>query len=443
MAGKLKVLELADGDRERLARVAASGTALAREHVRATILLCKASGMSNEAIADKVDVNVNTVRNVLARYRSGGVDGALSDAPGRGRKQEISEADRLWAVSLACTRPKDAGRAAEFWYPASFARYVREVAAAQGHPRMARVSESTLRRIMEEAKVRPFAVTYYCERRDPEFESKKHDVLVVYRQLQLCIDADGNLVAEPVDAEGRTVHTLSYDEKPGIQALAATGRDRPPAPGGDAKGRPSTVQRDHEYVRLGTLSLLAAVDLLTGVAIPRVSDTHKSSDFVAFLRKLDAAYPAGDVIRLILDNHSAHVSRETQEYLNTVPGRFAFVLTPTHGSWLNLVEAFFGKLARQMLRGIRVASKEELRERILLYFDEVNEVPVPYRWTWGLDDIDLGAEDVDAIPLEVVNHKACRPEDRGKKAPKPRRRGRRARPRSCVRGSPTRSKYDM
>ena len=200
----------------------------------------------------------------------------------------------------------------------------------------------------------------------------------------------------------------------------------PPLRHGDAGGRPSPHRRDREYARLGTLSLLAAIDLPAGVAVPMVSDTHKSSDFVAFLRKLDGSYPKGDVIRLILDNHSSHVSAETQAYLNTVPGRFTFVLAPTHGSWLNLVESFFGKLARQMLRGIRVSSKKELEERILLYFDEVNEVPVPHRWTWGLDDIDLGAEDVDAIPLEVADRKACRPEDRGKRAPEPPRRRRRA-----------------
>ena len=425
MANRAKTVAIADGDRERLERLSTSATATAREHVRAKMLVYKSLGWTDAAVADKMDVGTSTVRRCVERYESGGLDAALEDAPGRGRRQEISESDRLWAVSLACARPKDVGRSAEFWYPASFAAYVREVAEAQGHPRMSRVSETTLRKIMDEAKVRPFALTYYCERRDPEFEAKKHDVLVVYKQLELCFDGGGELVAEPTDAGGRTVHTLSCDEKPGIQAIAATGGDRPPVPGGDARGRPSTHQRDHEYVRLGTLSLLAAIDLVTGVAIPQVSDTHRSSDFVAFLRKLDEAYPEGDVIRLILDNHSAHVSRETQEYLDTVPGRFAFVFTPTHGSWLNLVEAFFGKLARQMLKGIRVESKEELRERILLWFDEVNEVPVPYRWTWGLDDIDLGAEDVDSIPFEVVNAKACRPEDREKKAPRPRRRGRR------------------
>ena len=423
MPTKPKSIELTEADRERLEGVLSRPTATAREYVRAKILLLKADGRTNAYVADKLDVTVPTVSLAVRKFEEGGVEAAIADAPGRGRRQEISESDRLWAVSLACTRPRDVGRPAEFWYPAAFARYVREVAAAQGHPRMSTVSESTLRKIMDEAKVRPFAVTYYCERRDPEFESKKHDLLVVYRQLQMCFDGDGNLVAEPTDSEGRTVHTLSYDEKPGIQAVATTGADRPPVPGGDARGRRSTAQRDHEYVRLGTLSLLAAIDLATGVAIPQVSDTHKSSDFVAFLRRLDAAYPEGDVIRLILDNHSAHVSRETQAYLNTVPGRFAFVFTPTHGSWLNLVEAFFGKLARQMLRGIRVRSKDELRERILAYFDEVNEVPVPYRWTWGLEDIDLGVEDVDSIPYEVVNAKACRPEDRGKKAPAPRARG--------------------
>ena len=178
----------------------------------------------------------------------------------------------------------------------------------------------------------------------------------------------------PFAGDEEPVHTLSYDEKPGIQAIATTTGDRPPAASTE---KMSTVQRDYEYKRLGTLSLLAAIDLLTGEAIPLVSNTHKSSDFVTFLKILDEKYPKGDKIRLILDNHSAHTSRETQEYLNTVPGRFEFVFTPTHGSWLNMVEGFFSKMTRQMLSGIRVGSKEELKERILKYFEEINEVPSP------------------------------------------------------------------
>ena len=215
--------------------------------------------------------------------------------------------------------------------------------------------------------------------------------------------------------EGVPVHTLSYDEKPGMQALDTTAEDKPPVPDTDKN---STIYRDYEYVRPGTLSLLAAIDLLTGEAIPLVSDTHKSSDFVRFLKMLNTKYPQGDKIRLILDNHSAHTSQETQEYLNTVPGRFEFVFTPTHGSWLNMVEGFFSKMTRQMLNGLRVSGKEELEKRIYKYFDEINEVPIPYHWSYRLDDIDMEKEDLSQIIYEVVNHKAAKEADKDKRAPK-------------------------
>ena len=184
-------------------------------------------------------------------------------------------------------------------------------------------------------------------------------------------------------------------------------------------GKTATLLRDYEYERLGTLSLLAAIDLLTGEAVPLVSETHKSRDFITFLQKLDEKYPKGDKIRLILDNHSAHTSTETQGYLNTVPGRFEFVFTPTHGSWLNMIEGFFSKMTRQMLTGIRVASKEELTRRIYLYFEEINQTPIPYKWKYQMDDIDLENEDIDSIVYEVVNAKAASFDNKGKRAPIP------------------------
>ncbi len=122
-----------------------------------------------------------------------------------------------------------------------------------------------------------------------------------------------------------------------------------------------------------------------------VSETHKSSDFINLLRKFDEIYPKEDVIRIICDNHSAHKSKEVQNYLATCPeGRFVFVFTPKHGSWLNLIESFFSKMTKQMLKGIRVKSKEELAERIYKYFDEVNADPVVYHWTYKLDEISVG-----------------------------------------------------
>src|SRR5690348_1996638 len=124
--------------------------------------------------------------------------------------------------------------------------------------------------------------------------------------------------------------------------------------------------RDHEYKRHGTLTLIAGIDLLTGHVHALVKERHRSREFIEFLKLLDAAYPADTAIEIILDNHSAHVSRETTSWLAAQPiGRFTFTFTPTHGSWLNLIEGFFSKLARSVLRHIRVSSKHELRERLM------------------------------------------------------------------------------
>src|SRR2546428_2734318 len=96
----------------------------------------------------------------------------------------------------------------------------------------------------------------------------------------------------------------------------------------------------------------------------------------------------GSRIRIVLDNHSAHISKETRSYLATAPNRFEFIFTPKHGSWLNLVESFFSKLARTLLRGIRVSSKAELKARIELYLKEVNEEPVVFKWKYKLAALD-------------------------------------------------------
>jgi hypothetical protein len=169
--------------------------------------------------------------------------------------------------------------------------------------------------------------------------------------------------------------TVSVDEKPGLQALANTAPDLPPVP-----GRHCTVGRDHEYKRLGTASILAALDLQTGQVTARVERRHRSREFIALLQDLDRDYPPECTLHLVLDNHSAHLSKETQAYLASRPNRFKYVLTPTHGSWLSVVETLFGKMARTFLRHIRVQSWEELRDRILLGVAEINAAPVVHRW---------------------------------------------------------------
>ncbi len=144
-------------------------------------------------------------------------------------------------------------------------------------------------------------------------------------------------------------------------------------------------ERSLPYKR-SAVSLLAGIDLLTGQVHALVKDRHRSREFIEFLKLLDAAYPSHTAIKLILDNHSAHISKETKAWLAAQPeGRFTFVFTPKHGSWLNLVEGFFSKLARSVLRHIRLASKQELKNRIMAAMDHFNRHPVVHTWSYKLD----------------------------------------------------------
>lgn len=350
---------------------------------RAKILLLKDDGKSGEYIAEEFGINRHTVDLWVKKYRQrkpeNNIMEILSVSEGRGRKEEITGEAKTWLISVACQKPTDLGYAAEIWTTPALTKHIRRHAAEAGYERLSTISESGVFDILNKSNIKPFRIRYYCERRDPESDTKMHNVLLVYRQVSLQFDKEGNLL--PFEGD-KVMHVLSHDEKPGIQAVADTSDDLMPD---EDNG---VIMRDHGYKRLGTISLLAGIDPQTGEAVPLVSDTHTSDDYIAFLKILDGKYPKGDKIRLVLDNLKVHSAIKVQEYLNTLPGRFEFVFTPKHASWLNLVEGFFSKMTKQMLKGIRVNSKQELYDRIYKYFEEVNEVPVVYHWTWNLDDID-------------------------------------------------------
>jgi len=393
MGRKASVITLSDEDRSYLETQTKARTIQAQTVMRARILLLKADGLSIDAIADKVDMNRKSIMLCINKYLEGGVENALFDAPGRGRNAEITDDEKAWIINIACQKPVDLGYSAEVWTRALLTKHINKFAEGAGHIRLSTVSQSKVRTILEEADIKPNKITYYCENRDPDFDQKMHNVLLVYKQLSLQFDETGQLL--PLDEDGQVVHVLSYDEKPGIQATANTSEDLLPSE--DHR----TINRDYEYKRLGTVALLAGIDLQTGEAIPLVRDRHSSKEYVEFLSLLDAKYPKGDKIRLVLDNLKVHTSEETRKYLAKVPGRFEFVFTPKHGSWLNLVEGFFSKLTRQFLKGIRVKTKEELVERIYKYFDEVNADPVVYHWKYKLDEIDSDEKiQVETLPLK-------------------------------------------
>ena len=374
-----KTIELTNDEVTYLQSLIRQRTIQAQVVDRAKVLLYKAQGATNSDIAERLDVNINTVKLCLSKFKEGGVQRALFDDKRKGRPVEITDDAVAWIISIACQRPADLGYAQELWTLKNLHQYIQNHAEEAGYTRLTTITKPMIQKILKRSEIRPFKIKYYCEKRDPDFETKMHDVLVVYKQVEMQFDEDGNII---VPADSPMIHTVSCDEKPGIQAIATTCEDLRPTAGNGC------VCRDYEYKRLGTLSLIAGIDLLTGIAVPVVSETHKSSDFITLLKKLDEMYPEGDIIRIICDNHSAHKSKEVQNYLATKPeGRYTFVFTPKHASWLNLIECFFSKMTKQMLKGIRVKSKEELADRIYQYFDEVNAEPVVFHWTYKLDEI--------------------------------------------------------
>jgi transposase len=358
---------------EQLRAIARSRTAAASRVERARMLLAYHDTPSFYAVGREIGVTHQTVERCLDRALRRGVIAALDDSPRPGRERVITPAARTWIIALACRKPREFGYPHELWTTRLLARHVRENGPAAGHACLARLAQGTVCKILAASEIKPHKVRYYLERRDPDFEQKKADVLCVYQEVELRRQAeagDGN----------RTLAVISYDEKPGMQAIGTTAPDLPPQP-----GKHATFARDHEYVRHGTLSLLAGIDLLTGKVHARVEPRHRSVEFISFLADLDQAYPPNTTIRLILDNHSAHISRAVQAWLAEQPaGRFEFVFTPKHASWLNLIEGFFSKLARSVLRHIRVGSIDELRQRILVAIDDVNRAPVIHRWTYAV-----------------------------------------------------------
>src|SRR5262252_824040 len=376
-----QAIELAIGEKDlaELGAIARSRTEPASRVERARMLLAYREDPSFFAVAQAMGVHHQTVQRCVERALAYGPIAALDDRPRPGKEPTITAEAKAWVVNLACRKAKELGYPHELWTTRILARYAREHGPAEGHACLANLAQGTVCKILDQDEVKPHKVRYYLEQRDPDFAAKMAEVLCVYRQVKILKEAAAAAKNKP----SKAVAIISYDEKPGIQAIATTAPDLPPEPGVHA-----TFAREFEYERHGTVSLLAGIDLLSGKVHALVRDRHRSREFSEFLKLLDAAYPAHTAIKLILDNHSAHISKETTGWIAQQPAhRFEFTFTPTHGSWLNLIEGFFSKLARSVLRHIRVASKQELKDRIMAAMDFFNREPVVHTWTYKLDRV--------------------------------------------------------
>jgi transposase len=378
MAAPRRVVEVSIGEEDvtKLMAMTRSRTEPASRVERARILLAYRANPSFFAVGRLLGVHHQTAQRCVERAAAFGPLAALDDSPRPGKMPAITAGAREWLVDLACQKPKHLGYPHELWTTRLLASHAREHGPAAGHACLAGLVQGTVCKILDAREVKPHKMRYYLARRDPEFAEKMAQILCVYKEVEILKEA----AAASKEATG-AVAIVSYDEKPGGQAIGVTAPDLPPIPGVHA-----TFARDHEYERHGTLSLLAGIDLITGKVHALVEERHRSREFIEFLQLLDAAYPASTAIKLILDNHSAHISKETKAWLATQPeGRFELTFTPKHGSWLNLIEGFFSKLARSALRHIRVASKQELKDRILAAIDGINQQPVVHTWSYKLD----------------------------------------------------------
>ena len=238
MGRKASTINLSEDERLYLETQMRARTIQAQTVIRARILLLKAEGISVDHIADKVGMNRKSVMLCINKYLEGGVENALFDAPGRGRNAEITDDEKAWIINIACQKPVNLGYSAEVWTRALLTKHINKFAEEAGHTRLSTISQSKVRTILEEADIKPNKITYYCENRDPDFDQKMHNVLLVYKQLSLQFDEKGQLI--PFKEDEQVVHVLSYDEKPGIQAIANTTEDLLP----DENHK--TVSRDYE-----------------------------------------------------------------------------------------------------------------------------------------------------------------------------------------------------
>src|SRR5579859_2725895 len=312
---------------------------------RARLVLMASQGLANRHIARALKTSRPTVLLWRKRFAQGGPQGLLEDAPGRGRKVRIGP-EKVQAIIDATLHSKPA--AATHWT-------VRTMAHAQG------ISPATVQRLWDAHGLQPHRVRNFKLSRDKQFVEKLTDVVGLYlnppdKALVLCVD-----------------------EKSQIQALDRTQPGLPLK-----KGRCGTMT--HDYIRHGTTTLFAALNVLDGSVIGRCMQQHRHQEFIRFLNAIEAAVPAGKLIHAIADNYATHKHPKVREWLMRHP-RWTFHFTPTSASWLNAVEGYFAKLTKRRLKRGVFRSIVELQAAINRFLSETNADPRPFRWTKDPDKI--------------------------------------------------------
>ena len=344
------VVDVSAADRTRLEAVVANRNSPQKHVWRAKIILLTAEGLGTNAIMRGSGQSKSVVWRWQERFMQEGVDGLLRDKtrpPGR-KPLDQAVIDRV----VALTAEEPPGEVTH-WTAGMMAKAVG-------------ISVSSVQRIWQAHGLAPHRVRRFKLSKDPDFVPKLRAIVGLY-------------VNPPAHAV-----VLSVDEKSQIQALDRT---QPGLP--IKKGRAGTMT--HDYVRNGTTTLFAALDVLEGTVLGRCMQRHRHQEFIRFLNTIEAAVPVGKVVHVILDNYAAHKHPKVKAWLGRHP-RFVFHFTPTSCSWLNAVETFFSRLTRQRLRRGAFRSIVELQAAINRYLAEANDEPKPFVWTANPDKVIAAVE---------------------------------------------------
>jgi transposase len=345
-------ITLTDEERAELTRRVAAHTTTVRAARRARIILLAADGVPSRQISAIVGMHESNVAKWRNRFRERGLKG-LDDDPRSGRRRRFGHDERM-AMAAAATSERDPADPVATWTYYELAQYLW----AEG----IQVSVSQLWRILTTMDIRLDRVRGWLNRRDdPEFWDRARDVCGLY-----------------LNPPERAL-VLSVDEKTSIQAKERRCPDQAPAP-----GRPR--RREFEYVRHGTASLVAAMDVHSGSVLARPIERNNSATFCAFLDTIDSEVDAGLAIHVILDNGSSHISKETKAWFAAHP-RWAVHYTPVHASWVNQIELFFSILQRKVVRNGNFDSREDLISKLITFISDYDKTAKPFAWTYSGDPL--------------------------------------------------------
>ncbi|MGC4118839.1 MAG: IS630 family transposase [Myxococcales bacterium] len=322
-----------------------------RKVVRARVALLAEQGLTNAAIAARVGCTERCVYEWRTRFAKNPSLDSLEDRPRSGRPPKISVGVRLELIKLACERPKDEKT------PLRDVWTQRALQAALQKETDVLISLTELRRILAVEDLRPHRVRYWLHSPDPEFRPKVERICDLYLNVP------------------KGAHVVCVDEKTCIQALERKHPGRPASP-----GRPGRLE--FEYIRHGTRALIAGFDVQTGQVFGQLRQRRTAKDLDAFMQGLARRYPRGQVY-VVWDNLNIHGGAAWERFNARHGGRFHFVYTPLHASWINQVEIWFGILQRRILKHGDFKTPEQMVARIEAFIDHWNRFEAhPFRWTF-------------------------------------------------------------